>query len=94
MTRTARKTVNIDIDVRTLAGEVRDFARENGYIVGSRGRVSSELFVEYLMTQPKKVRELAKVLDIPVSERGRVSYEVVARVGVAIAANKATRNGS
>lgn len=94
MARIARKTVNIDIDVRSLAGEVRDFARENGMDVGSRGRVSSELFVEYLMTQPRKVRELAKVLSIPVSDRGRVSYEVVARVGVAIAANKATRNGS
>jgi hypothetical protein len=94
MARSTRKTVNIDIDVRTLAGEVRDFARENGMEVGSRGRVSSELFVEYLMTQPKKVRELAKVLDISVNERGRVPYEVVAKVGIAIAANKATRNGS
>ena len=91
----ARKTVRktIDIDVRALAGEVRSFARENGYEVGTRGRVSSELFVEYLLTQPKKARELAKALDIPVNDRGRVSFETVAKVGVAIASNKATRNG-
>jgi len=92
MARIARKSV-VEIDVRTLAGEVRNFAREHGMEVGSRGRVSSEMFVEYLLTQPKKVRELAKALNIPVSERGRVSFETVAKVGVAVASNKATRNG-
>lgn len=90
----ARKTIpTVDVDVRTLAGEVREYARENGLEVGTRGRVSSELFVEYLMTQPKKVRELAKALRIPVNDRGRVSFETVAKVGVAVASNKATRNG-
>jgi hypothetical protein len=88
---TARKSINID--VRALSAEVREFCRENGLPIGSRGRVSSELFVEYLMTQPKKTRELAKALRVPVSDRGRVSYETVARVGVALASNKDTRNG-
>ncbi len=90
MARTARKSV-VSIDVRSLSGEVREFCRENGIAIGSRGRVSSELFVEYLMSQPKKTRELAKVLSVPVSDRGRVSYEVTARVGVALATNKALR---
>jgi hypothetical protein len=90
MTRTARKSA-VSIDVRSLSGEVREFCRENGIAIGSRGRVSSELFVEYLMTQPKKARELAKALRVPVSDRGRVSYETVARVGVALATNKAIR---
>ncbi|QIN94193.1 Lsr2-like DNA bridging protein [Streptomyces phage Wakanda] len=90
----ARKTVKtVEIDIRTLSAEVREFARENGLEVGTRGRVPSTLFVEYLLTQPKKARELAKALSVPVNDRGRVSYETVAKVGVALAANKSTRNG-
>lgn len=89
----ARKsTIAVEnINVRELAREVRNFARENGYEVGSRGRVSAELFVEYLMTKPQLARELAKALNIPVGVRGRVAYETTAAVGVALAANKATR---
>ena len=89
----ARKTNSkaVDIDIRTLSAEVREFARENGMEVGTRGRVSSTLFVEYLMTQPRKTRELAGALGVAVSPKGRVPFEVVANVGVALAANKSTR---
>ncbi|AVD99393.1 DNA bridging protein [Streptomyces phage BillNye] len=86
---TTRKSVSID--VRSLSGEVREFCRENGIAIGSRGRVSAELFVEYLMTQPKKTRELAKALSVPVNDRGRVAFETTAAVGVALATNKAIR---
>jgi hypothetical protein len=88
-----RKSTKVDIDIRTLSAQVREFARENELEVGTRGRVSSTLFVEYLMAQPKTARELAKALDIPVGQKGRVSFETVAKVGVALASNASTRNG-
>jgi hypothetical protein len=91
----ARKanTPKVSIDIRTLSAEARAFARENGLEVGSRGRVPSTLFVDYLMSQPKKARELAKALQVPVNDRGRVSFETIAKVSVALAANAKTRNG-
>lgn len=88
-----KRIAPVVIDIRTLSAEVRNFARENGYEVGTRGRVSSELFVEYLMTQPRKTRELAKALNVPVGVRGRIPFETVAKVGVALASNASNRNG-
>jgi hypothetical protein len=91
MTRTARKSAVASIDIRTLSAEVREFARENGYIVGSRGRVPADLFVEYLMTKPQLARSLARTLGVPVGAKGRVPVTVAVQVGTLLATNKDKR---
>lgn len=58
---------------RQAAGEAREFARAHGLSVGTRGRISQEVFTTFFLSKPNRAREVAKALDIPVSKRGRLS---------------------
>ena len=61
------------VTTREVAQAAREYARQKGHAVGTRGRLSADLFVEFFLAQPKTAREVAKAHDIPVSTRGRLS---------------------
>lgn len=71
-------------DTRAVATAAREFARENGNQVGTRGRLSIEIFTNYLLSQPATARDLAQTMDIPVSAKGRVSRETVEAIAASI----------
>jgi hypothetical protein len=77
-----------NIDTRTIAANAREFARMNRIPVGTRGRISADLFTEYLMSKPRTAREVAAALRIPVSARGRISKTVANEMGLVLAGNK------
>jgi hypothetical protein len=72
------------LDKRSIATAARQFAKDSGEAVGARGRLSVDIFTDYLMTQPQTVRGLANALDIPVSQRGRVSKETILEIAASI----------
>jgi hypothetical protein len=69
---------------RPVAQETREFSRQKGSPVGERGRLSREAFVAYFLAKPKRAREVAKALNIPVSSRGRLSEADAAKVATVI----------
>ena len=69
---------------RQVAGEAREFARANGLSVGTRGRISQEVFTTFFLSKPSSCRTAAKALDIPVSRRGRISPVDATKVALAV----------
>jgi hypothetical protein len=67
----AKNTVTLN--TREVAQEAREFARENGMEVGTRGRLSRDIFVDYFLARPRRAREIARQAGIPISARGRLS---------------------
>lgn len=72
MNAVAEKTETV-IYTEDVAKAAREFARENGIPVGTRGRLSVEHFTKYFLAQPRKARDLAKYIGVEVSKRGRLS---------------------
>ena len=72
------------VSTAVVAAEARAFARETGQSVGTRGRLSVEHFAEYFMAQPKRAREVANALGIPLGNRGRLSRDKIESVAAAI----------
>lgn len=71
-------------DTTTVAAEARAFAREHGFQVGERGRVSREMFIVYFLARPQRARQVAKSLGIEVSARGRLSAVDAEKVAEAV----------
>jgi hypothetical protein len=69
---------------REVAGEARDFARQSGKTVGTRGRLSREHFVDYFLSRPRRAREVASALNIPVSRRGRLAEADAVKVAATV----------
>lgn len=69
---------------RQVASEARQFCRENGLPVGTRGRLSREQFVRYFLSHPRRAREVARTFDIPVSSRGRLSPVDATKVALTV----------
>jgi hypothetical protein len=79
MTAVAEKTEIYTADVAKAA---REFARQNGIEVGTRGRLSVEHFTQYFLAQPRTARELAAHIGVPVSRRGRLSEQDATKVAL------------
>lgn len=61
-----------------IANEVRQFAKDNGFEVGTRGRLSAGLFGAFLSSQtPAKVREIAAEAGVEVPAKGRISEDTI-----------------
>lgn len=58
---------------REVASEARAFCRAKGLPVGTRGRLSQEQFVKFFLSNPRRARQVASAVEIPVSRRGRIS---------------------
>lgn len=86
MSTMVENTVMTNAEVARLA---REYARENGLPVGTRGRISAELFVEYLLTAPKIARNVAPSMGVEVPARGRISKATIVELGTALASNRA-----
>ena len=70
---------------KRLATEVRAFAADQGYAVGTRGRLSTEVFGVYLSAQkPAKVREIAANIGVQVPAKGRISEETLSTIASAL----------
>lgn len=74
---TQTETVVYTSDVAKAA---REFARQNGTPVGTRGRLSVEHFTRYFLAQPAKARDLAEYIGVEVSKRGRLSVQDATKV--------------
>ncbi len=56
---------------------MREWAKDNGFEVGTRGRLPKSLVVEYLMNHPSEARAFVKSKGIYVGQRGRISASTV-----------------
>lgn len=72
------------ISTAEVAAEAREFARTSGEPVGTRGRLSRDVFVNYFQAQPKRAREVAKALGLDVGVRGRLSHDKIVAVASAV----------
>lgn len=69
-----------EILTEDVAKVAREFAREQGIPVGTRGRLSVEHFARYFKAEPATARELAHRFGIEISKRGRLSMDDALKV--------------
>lgn len=81
MTAVAQSDVVYTADVARAA---REFARENGVQVGTRGRLSVEAFAKFFKANPATARDLAARYGVEVSKRGRLAAEDAEKVALLI----------
>lgn len=72
------------VNTREVAAEAREFAREHGLEVGTRGRLSREVFVSFFMATPQRARDVAGALGVDISKRGRLAWRDADRVAALI----------
>jgi hypothetical protein len=72
------------VNTAKVANAAREYLRENGHEVGTRGRLSVEQFTIYFMRAPKTARVLAAALDLPVDGKGFVKKETAVALATAI----------
>lgn len=56
---------------------IREWAKDNGYEVGQRGRLPKVLIVNYLMAHPAEARQFLVDSHVVVGKRGRISRKAV-----------------
>lgn len=83
MTAVATKTTEFQY-TEQIAQAAREFARQNGKPVGTRGRLSVKHFTEFFVAQPKTAREIASLMEVEVSKRGRLAREDAERIALAV----------
>lgn len=81
---TATLTQSDTIYTRDVARAAREFAREQGEQVGTRGRLSVEAFARYFKANPSTARDLAERYGIPISKRGRLALADAEKVAALI----------
>lgn len=68
-----------------IASEVREFAREQGWEVGTRGRMAVDVYAGFLSAQaPARVREIAAEVSVEVADRGKIKDEDIHAIAVAL----------
>lgn len=87
-TETKVKAENLAVEdllnTRRIAQAARDYQRQQGKEVGTRGRLSVEQFTEYLMRSPKTARAIAAALGVEVDGKGFVKKDVAVQLASAI----------
>lgn len=58
---------------------VREWAQAQGKPVGTRGRISHDLFVEFLSANPAEARKYLQAHGVEVGKRGRISKAKIAQ---------------
>lgn len=53
--------------------EIREWALDNGYVVGIRGRLSREVIFHYLAAHPRDAKAYARLTNVSIPKRGRMS---------------------
>ncbi|HLG67998.1 MAG TPA: histone-like nucleoid-structuring protein Lsr2 [Acidimicrobiales bacterium] len=74
--RAAREGRPDDASAAWTAADVREWARQQGISIASRGRVPSHL-VEMYLARPSVVRQWARAQGLPIGQRGPVPAELV-----------------
>lgn len=72
MTAVATKPETFEYTAQ-IAHAAREFARERGIPVGTRGRLSLDHFAKYFVAQPRTARQIAALVGVEVSKRGRLA---------------------
>lgn len=75
---------NLRLDNTDIVAAARELARDKGKSVGNIGRVSVDVLSDYLLTQPKTARELARFLGVELPSKGRLPKEPVREMAAAI----------
>jgi len=79
----ATATVEVQ-STREVAQMVREFGRQNGYVVGERGRLSTDLFADFFYRQPRTAKAAAALVGMTFPARGRISKADAERLALAV----------